>query len=293
MSKKVYEIVNQKIKDRLEEALKNNKKFYWVKPWNGGPTPMNFISQKSYRGINLLLLDTGEYITFKQIKELQKKDSSIKIKKGSKQETIYYFNFMEKEDDETGKVKNIPFLRFYKVYNINDVEGLKSNHNYEEITHTKTEDMEKADKIIEDFCKRDNLKIEVVKGGNKACYIPSLHAIRIPDKGQFKSIYEYYSTVLHELGHATSKTLKRELGSSFGSEKYAFEELVAEISSQILLAEMRIIDDNASTNSIAYLQGWLERLGKENIYYIVKASNQATKACDFILNNAIADEKAS
>jgi antirestriction protein ArdC len=282
---KIYEIIKEKMVAKLENAIKEGKKFYWRKPWSGGcPVPMNYVTQKSYRGINLLLLEPDEYITYKQICELQKSNPDIKIKKGCHQHSIYYFNFTDYEDEDTGKTKKLPFIKYYRVFSIADVEGIESHFKGEEVTHTKNEDMLAADEVIKDFCTRDNLRMEVVKGSNRAFYRPSEHMVQIPDKGQFKSIFEYYQVIFHELSHATSKTLKRDIEGSFGSSKYAFEELIADISAQNILAELKIYDDSCFENSVAYCQSWLTKLGSENVGYIVKAANLSTKASDYIMN---------
>lgn len=283
MQSKVYEIIVNRIKEKLESALASGEKFYWKKPWSGGCNyPMNYVSMKKYRGINYLLLPEGEYITYKQVCNMQKTNTDIKIKKGCRQETVYFFSFMEKEDAD-GEVDKIPFLKFYKVFNILDVEGLESHFKTEEFTHTKTEDMLRADELIEQFCKSDKLRMEVVKS-SRAFYRPSEHYIQIPDKSQFESMYEYYQVLFHELSHATSKTLNRKLDTNFGSDFYSQEELISEISSQIIMSELRIFDDSIFSNSLAYLQSWLSRLGSENLGFIIKAANQATKCADLILN---------
>lgn len=295
MQNKVYEIVVNKIELRLEDALKNGTKFYWKKPWSGTGCPyaQNYITQKRYSGINYLLLPEGEYITFKQIQQLQLHNPNIKIKKGCHQETVYFFSFMEKEDSD-GEVDKIPFLKFYKVFNIVDVEGIEPHFKTEEFTHTKTEDMLRADEIIEEFCKRDGLRMEVMKGSNKAFYRPSEHMIQIPDKSQFSSMYQYYQVLGHELSHACSKTLNRKLDTNMNSNSYSQEELCAEISSNLLMSEWKIYDDSSFgiENSISYIQHWLSKLDSENMGFIVKSANQATKCADLILNRSFSKSES-
>ena len=78
--------------------------------------------------------------------------------------------------------------------------------------------------------------------------------------------------------------LERETGGRFGDEKYSFEELVAEIGSEMICSYIGIEDEESFSNSIAYIQGWLSKLDKTDLGFIVKAANQAQKACDLILN---------
>ncbi|WP_062198724.1 ArdC-like ssDNA-binding domain-containing protein [Massilibacterium senegalense] len=59
------QIVSNKIIEQLEEGV-----IPWKKPWVGQKGPaVNWKTQKAYRGINTLLLEPGEYLTFKQVKE--------------------------------------------------------------------------------------------------------------------------------------------------------------------------------------------------------------------------------
>ena len=64
MTKSVYEIVTNKIIEKLEQGT-----VPWQKPWVNGNSAVNWKTQKSYRGINTMLLDPGEYVTFKQVQE--------------------------------------------------------------------------------------------------------------------------------------------------------------------------------------------------------------------------------
>ena len=185
-------------------------------------------------------------------------------------------------DEEGNPIKQKFFMmRFYNVFNISDIEGLDVDFGlgeYDETTLTKA-----ADKLIKDFCKRTKLKMTVKKGSDKAYYSPMEHSITVPDKAQFKSIEEYYSTVFHELTHSTAKELGRELGGKFGSEKYSFEELVAELGSAFIMESLGFDTTKTQKNSMAYLKGWLKVL-KSDVSFIVKASNQAQKSSDLFFN---------
>lgn len=297
---KIYEIITDKMVARIEEAIKNKENFKWVKPWKGYPLGnyLNYLkdgeNMREYRGINRILLDGGLYLTMKQINELEEKDKKeYKVKKGSHSETVYFYKqcLYDKRDEEGNKVlddegnpikQKYFMMRFYNVFNVADIEGLEVNlGEVEQISETEL--TKKADKLIKDFCKRTNLKFTVKKGSDKAYYAPSLHEVTVPDKSQFKDINEYYSTVFHELTHSTSKDLGRELGSKFGTEKYSFEELIAELGSAFIMQSLGFDTSKTEKNSTAYLKGWLKVL-KSDVSFIVKASNQAQKACDLFFN---------
>ena len=78
MTKSVYEIVTNKIIEKLEQGT-----VPWQKPWVNGNSAVNWKTQKSYRGINTMLLDPGEYVTFKQVQEIK----GQKSKKGQNQKS--------------------------------------------------------------------------------------------------------------------------------------------------------------------------------------------------------------
>jgi antirestriction protein ArdC len=80
---------------------------------------------------------------------------------------------------------------------------------------------------------------EIKYGGGRAYYSPTLDYCQIPNKTAFNSPEEYYSTMFHELAHATghANRLSRKSilePSYFGSHEYSKEELVAECCIQVI-----------------------------------------------------------
>src|SRR3954454_4709786 len=107
MSKNIYEMVTERIIEKLENGV-----IPWRMPFQKGMA-VNWNTGKPYRGINAMLLDSGEYATFKQIK-----DSGGKVKKGEKSQMVVFWKMLEIEDGESEKDKTIPLMRFYKVFEI-------------------------------------------------------------------------------------------------------------------------------------------------------------------------------
>lgn len=124
---------------------------------------------------------------------------------------------------------------------------------------------------------------EIQHERNRACYLPSLDVIHMPNPDTFATAAEYYSTLFHEMAHATGAKhrLGREKGNSFGTADYAREELVAEMASAYLCAECGI-DNSVIENQSAYLSGWIKVL-KGDSKLIVTAASQAQKAANLIL----------
>jgi len=266
----VYEIVTDKITQKLEAGV-----IPWRKPWNNNGLAVNWKTQKAYRGINTMLLDAGEYATFKQITE-----SGGSVKKGEKSQLVVFWKWLDVEDKDTGKIEKVPFLRYYNVFEINtQCEGLESKRkDVESFNHNPIED---AESLIKGF--KDCPSISFKPGS--AYYVPTTDSISVPAISEYKISEEYYSTLFHECIHSTGhkNRLNREgitKIASFGSETYSKEELVAELGASMLCGVCKI-DNNTIDNSASYIKSWLRKL-KEDSKLIVTAAAQAQKAADYI-----------
>jgi antirestriction protein ArdC len=124
----------------------------------------------------------------------------------------------------------------------------------------------------------------ITHGGNTACYWPTRDAINIPPASSFNSEAAYYATLAHEMTHWTghSTRLDRKLmeQGGFGSEGYAFEELIAELGAAFTMARLNMGDSQLGQHA-SYLKGWVKKL-REDKTYILKASTQASRACSFL-----------
>ena len=274
----VYEMITNRIIAELEKG-----NIPWKRPWTGVRSgAYNRITKKPYSIINQILLKySGEYATFKQWSEL-----GGHIKKGEKSEIVVFWKIYQKEEinEETGEkeVRKIPVLKYYNVFHISQVEGVKPL----EVPFKEVEPIEEADKIITMYVNREHLDFKELPS-NKAFYSPSRDRVVVPMKEQYENINEYYSTTFHELTHSTghkSRLDRLETGAiaSFGSETYSKEELVAEIGSASLMNMLGIETPQTFKNSTAYIQNWLQVLKNDN-KFIVSASSRAEKAVNYIL----------
>jgi antirestriction protein ArdC len=265
----------------------------WRKPWNAQSNyPKNLISKKPYRGVNVFLLACQQYsspwfLTYKQVQ-----DKGGYVLKGSKSTPVIFWKFLDSKDSEattdistTGK---IPLLRYYSVFNIDQTEGIALPEPEE--THNIFDPLQQAENIIANM----PLLPEIKYGGNRAYYSPSLDYVQLPHQHTFNSIEEYYSTVFHELAHATGHVNR--LGrksiletSYFGSHEYSKEELVAEMTASFLSGHAAI-ENTTIQNSAAYIAGWLKAL-KNDKTLLVQAAAQAQKAADYILNVSHTEEE--
>lgn len=273
----LYQKITNQIIEKLEEGV-----IPWRRPYSDANYPVNWNTGKMYRGINLLLLDGGEYATFKQIKK-----ANGKIKKGEKAHTVVFWKMVEVKDEDSDNPKDkkkVPMLRTYNVFEINtQVEGLESKR---EVINNNNEPIEDAKKLVNNyFTKQQTLKFNEKPG--VPCYIPSDDQLCMPNINDFVNSEEYYSTFFHEMVHSTGHKdrLNREgvTGKiAFGSINYSKEELTAEIGASMLSAEAQI-DTVVIDNSASYIGNWLKVL-RDDKTFVVKAAQKAQKAIDYILD---------
>lgn len=273
----VYEMVTDRIISELEKGV-----IPWQKPWTGIRSgAFNRITKRPYSLLNQILLKhPGEYATFKQWTDL-----GGKIRKGEKSEIIVFWKITEiEEENEEGKKekKTIPLLRYYNVFHISQVDGVKPLENpFDEVTP-----IEAADTVILDYVTKEHIDFQE-KASNDAFYNPLGDYVVVPRKEQYKNINEYYSTTFHELTHSTGhKTRLNRLESgavaAFGSETYSKEELVAEIGAVSIMNILDIETEGAFRNSVSYISGWLDALRNDNSF-VVWAAGRAEKAVNYIL----------
>jgi antirestriction protein ArdC len=288
-NQKIKNIVISKVIDLIEEK----KNLPWNKPWYIPPS-MNLLSGRKYSGINAFITSLASSPYFISAKDVR--DFDIRITKGKKSYPIvFYLNVIYKEDGKTITEKEFNALpqdkkdkcvksfimRYYNVFNLDDLEEdtlptiiQKRIKKYTQSSYNP--DIKCADSLINSL----NL---CIKEGRKAAYSPKKDQIIMPIKEYFKDSESYYETFFHEIGHWTGaeNRMNREgiKDVCFGSGKYSFEELIAEmISSEICynLGIKKEID-----NSAAYIKGWLDVIGSDpNVLF--KASKESTKSIDYI-----------
>jgi len=276
---KSYDLITQAIVKQLEEGT-----IPWRKPWNS-TAPANLVSRKSYRGINVFMLAcqgfaSPYWLTYRQAAKL-----GGHVRKGEKSTPVVFwkwFNYEEK-DEETGEeeTKRRPMLKYYRVFNVSQCEIDESK-----IPTTETRDfqpIDRAEEVVDGMPQRPIIRHE----HPQASYSPLADVVNMPVKELFHSDASYYTTIFHELAHATGHESRlARLDSTdpetFGGESYSKEELIAEMGAAYLNGHCEI-EQETIENSAAYIKGWLSKLKKDN-RLIVYAAAAAQKAADFILN---------
>ena len=203
----------------------------WRKPWMASGSAISHITGKPYSLLNQMLLGrSGEYLTFKQVQQ-----EGGYVRKGERAKMVVFWRWIDKEDEKTGEITQVPFLKYYNVFHISQCEGISAKY-AQELTETASAD-ETAECIIADYVRREGVMIENQEG-NQAYYQPAMDKIVLPLMNQFGETAEYYSTAFHEMVHSTGhmKRLNRlDATAHFGGESYSKEELVAEIGSSALV----------------------------------------------------------
>lgn len=276
----IRKIVTEKIIEGLEKGI-----VAWVRPWGDG-VAVNHLTGKVYRGINQFILsfmadDKGwvnRWLTFKALA-----GKGWRVRKGEHGTQIAFFTFIEDEEND----RRFPLLRYYTVFSISQLEDMPE---YEPVT-VKGEPNKLAEKLVTDMPNRPT--IVEIEGHTRASYDPKTDEIKLPDRKQFTSMDEFYSTLFHEVAHSTGHASR--LGRKgivefdrFGSEQYSLEELVAEFTSAFLCAETGI--EKTVENSTAYIQNWLAQLRNDR-QMLLTAASQAQKAADFVLNRKYEKDK--
>lgn len=275
--------VTEKIIADLEQGVRP-----WVKPWaslHGDHVirPLR-INGEPYRGINVVLLWTAGFecgyrmptwLTYRQAQLL-----GGQVRRGERGTPIVYAKPIQVDDERDGETtaRHIAMLRFYTVFNVAQIEGLPLEH-YAPV--------EERPDIVE----RVGASLELVEatkavvryGGDAAFYRESTDDIHLPPFRAFADGESFAATLLHELLHWTKhgKRLARDFGRKrWGDEGYAMEELVAELGSALLCADLGVTPEIREDHA-AYITSWLKVLRGDK-RAIFSAAGYAQRAIDYL-----------
>lgn len=288
----LYDEITDKIIAELEAG-----RVPWVQPWGTEAAkaplsmPRNAASARPYSGINVLILwgaviERGfagqSWLTFRQALAL-----GGHVRKGERGTTVVYADRFVPADErrrsrETGEeAQAVPFLKRFTVFNTDQCDGLSADV-------ATTAPMPLPGMIepqVEALIKATGIDFRI--GGNRAFYMPAEDYVQVPPPAAYFEPINWHRTALHELGHASGhpSRLNRDLGGSYGTKKYAFEELIAELCAAFSCASLGIVP---TVRHADYIGSWLEVLREDN-RAIVRAASQASKAADYLLGFLPAD----
>jgi antirestriction protein ArdC len=281
--------VYTRITDKIVADLKQGVRI-WMKPWNAGNTagritrPLRH-NGVAYSGINILMLwaeamDKGFgapiWMTFKQATEL-----NAHVRKGEKGSLVVYANSITRtEEDDKGEEseREIHYMKGYTVFNVEQIEGLPEH--YYGNPEVQTTPVERSSQVEAFFAAT---KADIRYRGDRAFYSNDGDYIQMPVIAAFRDAESFYATLAHESTHWTKhpSRLDRSFGrKSWGDEGYAREELVAELASAFLCADLGITPEVRDDHA-AYIASWLTVL-KNDRRAVFSAAAHAQKAVEFL-----------
>ena len=280
----LYDQVTDRIIAELEEG-----RLPWVQPWDragvSAGLPRNAGTGRCYSGINVLILwsavtgagyGSQAWLTYKQAEAL-----GGHVRKGEQGETVCYADrFTPKSESERAAAdgeaaRQVAFLKRFTVFNVDQCEGLPEVLPGIVAPLPEREIIPQAEALI------DATGADVRIGGDRAFYAPDPDFVQVPQPQLYHVPIDFYRTAFHELGHWTghASRLGRDQSGRFGDAFYAREELVAEMTSAFVCAELSI---SPSVRHADYIGSWLDILREDN-RAIFRAASAASKAADLLL----------
>lgn len=273
----IYQTVSDNIIAALEAGVKP-----WSCPWQRvdgmSGLPSNYATGAAYSGMNIMLLwcsaskqgfSDSRWMTYKQAQV-----AGGQVRKGGHRTTAIFYTTLEKEND-AGDVEHIPMLKTFTVFNVQQIDGLAL-----------TTETVSPEATFDPLPQAENLfrksGANIIEKGQNAFFSPSADEVWLPERHLFSDAANFYATGLHELVHWSGgkKRLNREMKGKFGSADYAEEELVAELGSAFLMADLGI---DGEVQHESYIASWLKAL-KNDKRYIFKAASAASKAHSYLMD---------
>ena len=273
----VYEQITNTIVSAVEEGVGK-----YEMPWHAQSAPLNAANRKPYRGVNILMLwataqkhayTSNEWATYRQWQE-----AGAQVRKGERSTTVVFwkiYHHAEEQQEDSDAPEDRPhcFARCYHVFNTSQVDGYIPQV-AEQLPES--ERIQNADRFFA------SLPAVIKHGGDRAFYSPAGDFIQTPAFAQFKSSKGYVCTLAHECAHWSGAPfrLNRDLSGRFGDERYSMEELIAEITSCYICAELQI-QSEPRVDHAPYLSSWLKVL-KSDKKAIFAAASKAQEAASYL-----------
>jgi antirestriction protein ArdC len=286
MGRDVYQSITDQIVSELEKGVRP-----WLQPWSAGnmdgrvvlPLRHNGIA---YRGVNIITLwmtslakgySAPIWMTFKQAIDL-----GACVRKGEKGSLTVYADKITRTETDSATGEECPnqihYMKGYTVFNAEQIDGLPGH--YYSKPAPRLEPLPRIERAEKLFAATG---ADIFHGGNRAVYVISQDHVQMPPFEAFRDAESYYATLAHEMTHWTRHPtrLDRSFGRKrWGDEGYAMEELVAELGSAFLCADLELTPQ-VQEDHAAYIGNWLAVL-KQDKRAIFTAASHAQRAADFL-----------
>ena len=273
----IHQAVTDRILEAMEQARGTGRRL-----WDSQPSlPLNLTTGKPYTGINVLMLwsaglqngyTSPYWLTYRQAA-----DKGGQVRKGEHGTLcVFYKPWASTETNtETGETETVKgaVLKSFRVFNLDQIDNIEAPAREERPAFQAIED---AERILQASPAR------IIEGGAQAFYRPATDTIHLPSREAFINPEAFYSVALHEACHSTghASRLARDFSGRFGDAAYAFEELIAEMGSAFLNADLGILGATLPDHA-DYLAHWIKIL-RDDKKAILTAAAQASKAHAFI-----------
>jgi antirestriction protein ArdC len=185
----------------------------------------------------------------------------------------------------------MPVLRFYRVFNATQVEGIEDHPALQALKVEPQIEFEPLAACARIAASMPNAP-RLTHNEQRAYYSPHDDLVNMPEPETFKGSEEYYATLFHELTHSTghrSRLFRSSFDAgkiaAFGSNEYGEEELTAEMGASFLCGESGISPATID-NAAAYINGWMHKI-KGDPKLVIIAAARAQKAADYILDREV------
>ncbi|MFZ4566279.1 MAG: ArdC family protein [Prochlorococcaceae cyanobacterium] len=260
----------------------------WRRPWREGQSQhVNLFTGRRYRGGNPLLLTLGQFQRGAPepfwCGYAEARRHGLVPRRGSKAVIILKPVVLPDQDEVHDPSRRRAIFRTVPVFNAADLVGetlpglLAQRRSSVVPLHRPAPcRLERADQVLTAW------PVPCHEGADPAAYDPERDCIVLPSRDRFHTAAGYYATWAHEAVHSTghSTRLNRDMGGSFGSDRYAREELIAELGAVLVGTRLEIGCD--LSNHAAYLDHWI-RLLQEQPGDLLPVLQQARQSADLII----------
>jgi antirestriction protein ArdC len=275
----IYQTVTDRILKQLEHGV-----IPWRKTWTTG-LPKSLTTGRDYRGVNILVLAAAEFtsrywVTYREAQRL-----GGYVRRGERATPVVYWKWRTPEELarialKTGREEPAPCVPFVAaVFNLDQVEGIARPA--DDVPSRGGPRLDEAERLVAAMPARP----EIVYGASlEPAYNRGTDQVTMPHPGQFESGGEHFAALYHELTHSTGAAHRlNRFAQAEGDrgDRYAFEELVAEIGAAFLCAATGISHPVTEALQASYIAGWSAALRQDH-RLVLRAASAAQRAVDFI-----------